>query len=264
MRQLHTFGMPMATVYHDLDKIETEHYILRKVSYRYPDHAIQIMRGGMIPGDYVILWSKDRGCVVMSDTPMERYTNRSLIANAHGDICILGLGIGMVIFYLIEEQSFRSIYDDLEPTLNSITIIEKDKELIDLIEPLIRNNVYFEESMISLNIVNADAYEYPKICNRRYDLVYADIWDDYIGYEEDAHIFDELESLYRPFCSKFDGWGYDDSHGNNPYDESPIERDEYAEWLRDMIVHYKSYYMISSEISQNISDYIHEMSELTA
>lgn len=259
------YGMPMVNIYTDLDKIETENYILSKKSYRYPKHAIEFMRGGFIPGDYVVLYSKKRQCVVMSDTPMERYTNQDLIRKAQGDICILGLGIGMVLFYLFEEQAERDTddffenFDNEEETLapiKSITVIEKDKELIDLIEPLVRNHTYFKNSGIELNIIHADAYEYPKTCDKHFDLVYADIWDEYHGYEDEADVFDELEALYSSICDDFDGWGYAASHGHNPDDESPIETRDYIEWIARMIHHYCDWDMISKEIMENITQYI--------
>lgn len=252
------YGLPMAMVYSSLDKIETDDYILSKKSYRYPDGTIEFIRGGFVPGDYVVLYSKKRCCVVMSDTPMERYTNQSLVLNAKGDICILGLGIGMVIFSIIEEQA--SHWDDEDDEdhkpVKSITIIEKDKALIDLIEPLIRNNIYFEESGIELNIINDDAYEWPtRNKDKHFDLVYADIWDDYHGYEDDVEIFDGLEELYSPICDSFDGWGYADAHGDNPDDESPIERDEYGPWMTRMLLHFHDWMMISDDVWQNIREY---------
>ena len=253
------YGFPMVLAYKDLDRVETENYILRKQEFRYPKNVIELYKGGCIPGDYVVLYSKQRQAVVMSDTPMERFTNQSLLANATGDVCILGLGIGMVILYLLEEKASREFDDYFEEygikPLKSITVIEKDKELIDLIEPLIRNSLHFKQSDVELNIINADAYEYPKNCDKHFDLVYADIWDEYHGYEDEIDVFDELEALYSPICEKFDGWGYADAHGNNPEDLSPIERKEFSHWTARMLNHYQDYDMISQELWDNILQY---------
>lgn len=260
-RDYECYGVPMVNVYDTIDKVETDDYILTKKSYRYPYQSQEMLEGGLIPSDYIVLYSKKRCCVVMSDTPMERYTNQSIMYNATGNICMLELGIGMTIFGMLEEQAKRCFdYEDGTDEenrlpLKSITIIEKDAKLIELIEPLIRNNFIFQHSGIKLEIINADAYEYPKTYNRHFDIVYADIWDEYHGYSDEAEVFDELEELYSPLCDSFDGWGYSDSHGDNPEDESPIAREDYSKWLAGMILEYKIYEAIDDDIYQNIIEY---------
>ena len=255
------FGIPLANVYPDLETIETDDYILSKKSYRYPKDTVTMLTGGLVPGDYIVLYSKKRNCVVMSDTPMERYTNQSIMRNAKGDICMLGLGIGMTIFGMIEEYDQRDYYEESATPIKSITIIEKDKALIDIIEPLIRNSKKFKESGITLEIINDDAYVYPSHCARHFDIVYADIWDEYPGFEENAYVFDELEQLYSPFCDSFDGWGYADAHGENPDDDSPIESDDYMDWLSWMINAYCDYDYISTEMQQNACSYLNRITD---
>ena len=46
-------------------------------------------------GNYVRLWVD--GVLMMSDTHMERYTNQFFIDNAHGDVMIAGLGVGLIL-----------------------------------------------------------------------------------------------------------------------------------------------------------------------
>lgn len=67
---------------------------------------------GITPGKYIRLLHN--GECVMSDTNMEKRTNSDFCINAHGDIIIGGLGIGMIIM---------AIQDKSE--VNSITVIEK-------------------------------------------------------------------------------------------------------------------------------------------
>ena len=55
---------------------------------------------------------------IMSNTPMEEYTNREFVEKAHGDILIAGLGIGMIILPLQDKEAVKSI-----------TIIEKNKDI---------------------------------------------------------------------------------------------------------------------------------------
>ena len=73
------------------------------------------------PGIYVRL-TEEGVRTWMSDTQMERRTNVEFINNVRGHVLIAGLGIGLLIPPIIE-------------TVKSITIIEKNKEVIDLISP---------------------------------------------------------------------------------------------------------------------------------
>ena len=74
------------------------------------------------PGKFVRLCKK--GSIIMSDMPMEYQTNSEFIQNAHGDVLIAGLGIGLVLI---------AVQDNLE--VKTITIIERHQEIIDLIFP---------------------------------------------------------------------------------------------------------------------------------
>lgn len=71
-------------------------------------------------GDYVRLM--ERGEVVMSDTPMEKRTNKKFIRYAHGDVFIAGLGIGLVVLPIQEKED-----------VTSITILEKNPEIIEMV-----------------------------------------------------------------------------------------------------------------------------------
>lgn len=76
------------------------------------DHDIRAIFKGIMPGKYVRL--SRRGSVVMSDTMMEKRTNREFCDEAHGDVLVGGLGIGMILM---------AIQDN--PAVNSITVLEK-------------------------------------------------------------------------------------------------------------------------------------------
>ena len=70
------------------------------------------------PGEYVRLINK-HDCI-MSNTPMELQTNQDFINNAYGDVLIAGLGIGLIVL-------------PIQNYCNSITIIEKSNDIIDII-----------------------------------------------------------------------------------------------------------------------------------
>lgn len=94
-------------------------FSLKKFEVTDNDFVAKI-RCGISNGTYIKLLHK--GEVVMSDTDMEKRTNGKFVLNAHGDILIGGLGIGMIILAI---QDF--------PEVNSITVIEKYPEVIELV-----------------------------------------------------------------------------------------------------------------------------------
>ena len=158
---------------------------------------------------------------MMSDTPMEKFTNQRFLNNASGDVLIAGLGIGMLPASLVEK-------DDV----TSVTIVELNQEVIDLVEPLIRKYVKNESK---IKIVQGDAYWYPKNHpNERYDFVYLDIWDYFPGGSDDLEMLDELADRYMSICPscRVDAWGYEFAEAG--LDDSPIEVDAYGVYLKDM------------------------------
>jgi len=148
------------------------------------------------PGkEHLFLISKSEG-VMMSDYPDERITNQKFLENAHGDILIFGLGIGLIVFPLLNEDDVRSI-----------TIVELDSELPGLVGPVIKTI----DSMGKVTILNGDAFEYADKLDKKYDTIYFDIWaritDE--SYEE----MEKLHELYRPLLKDengyIDSWRYD-------------------------------------------------------
>ena len=78
------------------------------------------MLDGIMLGTYIRL--THNGECVMSDTNMEQRTNLRFCLKAYGDIIIGGLGIGMIIMAIQDK-----------PEVKSITVIEKNQEVIDLV-----------------------------------------------------------------------------------------------------------------------------------
>ena len=98
-----------------------------------------------------------RGEVVMSDTAMEKRTNRDFVVKAHGNVLIGGLGIGLILLAIQDKE-------DIE----QITVIEKNKEVIELVGNQLPLNS-------KVNIVNDDVFEYKPLF--KYNTIYMDIWN---------------------------------------------------------------------------------------
>lgn len=112
---------------------------------------------GILPGTYIRL-VHDGECV-MSDTGMEKRTNLKFCSKAHGDIIIGGLGIGMIIMAIQDK-----------PEVRSITVIEKNQEVIDLVTSQIELND-------KVKIVHADVFDWYPEKGVKYDMSYMDIWN---------------------------------------------------------------------------------------
>ena len=111
-------------------------------------------------GDYVKL-SVD-GVLMMSDTPMERRTNREFIEKAKGNVMIAGLGIGLIL-------------ENLKPKIKSgevksIVVYEKFQDVIDLVYPIY--------SDMPLEVRHEDILTYKPPKGEEYDTIYFDIWPD--------------------------------------------------------------------------------------
>lgn len=109
------------------------------------------------PGDYVRLVVN--GELMMSNTQMEKITSYPFLRRAEGDVLICGLGIGLVLLPLFSD-----------PSVKSITVIEKTQDVIDLVLPQIKP--YDTEN--KLNVICADCFEWTT--ENRYDVIFIDIW----------------------------------------------------------------------------------------
>lgn len=111
------------------------------------------------PGRYMKLEHRARG-IVMSNTPMEVRTNRAAYRAARGRVLINGLGLGMLLDGILRKEE-----------VESVRVIEVDKDVISLVAPRFVDNPKFE-------LVHADAFEYHPEKGEVFDYVWHDIWDD--------------------------------------------------------------------------------------
>lgn len=131
----------MSSLYENMSELLEERELngWKLEKFEIKQNNVRAMLDGITPGKYIRLTHNDE--CVMSDTNMEKRTNSDFCVNAHGDIIIGGLGIGMIIMAIQDE-----------PEVNTITVIEKNQEVIDLVA----SQLDFNEKV---NIICADVFE---------------------------------------------------------------------------------------------------------
>lgn len=109
-------------------------------------------------GDFIKLYVGNT--LMMSDTKMEKDSNREFVIMAEGDVFIAGLGIGLIL---------HNIKDKVEKGIvKSITVIEISQDVIDLVSP------YYKD--MNINYICGDVMSYKPKKDEKYDTIYFDIW----------------------------------------------------------------------------------------
>lgn len=156
------------------------------------------------------------GSVIMSDTPMERRTNRMFVNVAKGDVLIAGLGIGMVLPPLLDSGKVQSI-----------TIIELEPDVIKMVEPVFQPLA--EESGIALTVIEASIFDWPLPKDTMWDTIYFDIWND-VGGDN----WSEMKKLNRRFSRRVNvgGWKGAWRKADMRQQMTGVWRDDYREGFR--------------------------------
>ena len=136
-------------------------------------------RGSLSEGKYKRL--KRNGTVVMSNVPDEINDCLDFLYKAHGHILINGLGIGVLVKYLLEKDNVKSI-----------TIIEKSQDVIKLSAP-----TYLKDNRVE--IINSDSFIWNPPLGMRWNYVWHDIWD-YITSDN----LPEMHKLHRKYGKRCD------------------------------------------------------------
>ena len=103
--------------------------------------------------------------------------NEEFIKKSNGDVLIGGLGLGLIVINIQDKED-----------INSITIIEKSKEVIELITSQIKFNN-------KVKIIHGDIFKNKFPRGTKFDTLYFDIWP-YIN----SDVFEEMlqvEKLYK-------------------------------------------------------------------
>ena len=133
-------------------------------------------------GTYTQLFVQNQ--LVMSDTSLEKDTNREIVYQAHGDVLIAGLGLGFILIPILAKE-----------IVSSVTVVEKHQDVIDLIGPhLIQNQ--------KLRLVHGDIFKYKP--NQIYDTIYFDIWPDIC--KDNLVEMKKLERKFKKYLQKPVGW----------------------------------------------------------
>ena len=99
------------------------------------------------------------GEIVMEDTPQELESHLEFMLKARGRVLVTGLGLGCVIRGALANGK-----------VDSIVCVERSKDVIGLVAP------YMDTQRLS--IVHADALEWVKNNNLKFDCAYHDLWTD--------------------------------------------------------------------------------------
>ena len=111
---------------------------------------------------YIALSTNDD--IWMLITPHEINTMKDAVNKAYGNVITFGLGLGYFAYMC-------SIKDNVE----SVTIIEKDKNIIELFNKHILPQFKHKDKII---IIESDAIEYLKRKSFDYDYAFVDLWRD--------------------------------------------------------------------------------------
>jgi hypothetical protein len=184
---LHTVYSKDEVLESDTYKIETfeltKDHVKREIVRTSMDGNGWLTRGLCAEFPYVKLVKKGEG-VMMSDTPMERNSNRDFVKQANGDVLIFGLGLGLVILPLLQADE-----------VNSITVVELDGSLIEMVQPILKKH----DPKNKLTIVHGDCFQFheqvPK--EQKWDCIYGDIW-----LQISSDNWEEMKTLTKNFKHK--------------------------------------------------------------
>lgn len=152
-----------------------------KLERFYVEPSYAAFRLGVMPGTYIRLLQKNccgQEEVVMSNTNMEKRTNMDFVNNAHGDVLIGGLGIGMVVLAAQDKSEVQSI-----------TVVEKHQEVIDIVASQLPLN-----GKVSIILGDVETY----VPEKRFNCIYLDIWN-YINRDIYEMSMYPLRMRYRKF-----------------------------------------------------------------
>jgi spermidine synthase len=139
-----------------------------------------LRRMGYVPeGKYARL--EVNGCLMMSDTRLERLSNLTIVEKAQGEVFIAGLGLGMIIHPILAK-----------PEVTKVTVIEKYLDVVTLVEPTLPKK---DVETGRVNIIVADVLEWKPLKGQKWDVLYFDIWPDIC-----TENLEDMAVLHRRFC----------------------------------------------------------------
>ena len=134
---------------------------------------------------FPVIYSNHREWMLI--TPNEIETMKNPIEHAYGEVCTYGLGLGYFAYHVSLKQEVRSV-----------TVIEKDQEVISLFKKFILPQF---ENRQKIKIIHYDALEYAKK-KKYYDYVFIDLWHDP---SDGLELYHTLKKMERKDV-KYDYW----------------------------------------------------------
>ena len=169
---------------YQLRNIEYEPYQLFAYDDIYLDGYKEYSRIGYFTSKFLYLALTEGNNVWMSLNPNEIETMKPYIKKGKGNVLVLGLGMGYVSYMM-----------SLKDEVKSITIIEKDKEIIALFKKTLLPQFVNKNK---IKIIEDDAISYLNK-NNKYDYIFADLWHDP---EDGLSLFVQLKRI----CKNIDCW----------------------------------------------------------
>jgi len=124
--------------------------------------------------------------VIMSNTPNEIKDFIQFIDTAKGNVLISGLGMGLVLSFLLSKKE-----------VESITVLEISKDLIDLISPHVKDD--------RVKIIHADAFKWHPPKNSYWEYAWHDIWDNTCS--SNIKEMKRLKNRYKKYVDYQECWG---------------------------------------------------------
>jgi hypothetical protein len=131
----------------------------------------------------------------MSITPMELESHITHVLEATGDVLVGGLGMGYYITQIVSK-----------PDVKSVIVIEKDMEVIEAYNALIKTNpTYFSNG--KLHIIQGDLFEtIPTLKETNFDYTYLDIWLS-MDFDLISSDFEKINDLCGIRADRVGFWG---------------------------------------------------------
>ena len=164
---------------YQLRNIEYEPYQLFAYDDIYLDGYKEYSRIGYFTSKFPYLALTEGNNVWMSLNPNEIETMKPYIKKGKGNVLVLGLGMGYVPYMM----SFKE-------DVKSITIVEKDKEIIELFKKVLLPQFVNKNK---IKIIEDDAISYLNK-NNKYDYIFADLWHDP---EDGLSLFVQLKRISK-------------------------------------------------------------------
>ena len=141
--------------------------------------------------------TKLNGEFIMSSGDGEMMTNKPFVDNCYGDVLTFGLGLGMIIFPLLND-----------PQITSIKIVELNQDIIDYIGNIIKQ--YDVNNKVTLELGDANTY-YLFNNTINYDYIYFDIFSKITidTFEDMKRLTNLYQGLKKNETSVVKCWGQD-------------------------------------------------------